>query len=84
MPLSNTNADRLERVLSVLDPAKGASAEVRADGSLWMRSSPTTKWHRSVKIRGHELHAARHGVGLWIVWLIVPLAPSPLHGSSPA
>ena len=59
MPLSNTNADRLERVLSVLDPAKGASAEVRTDGSLWMRSSPTPKWHRSVKSRGHELHAAR-------------------------
>jgi membrane protein implicated in regulation of membrane protease activity len=63
MPLSNTNADRLERVLSVLDPAKGGSAEVRADGSLWMRSSPTPKWHRSVTIRGHELHAAR----AWVV-----------------
>jgi hypothetical protein len=43
MPLSAANAERLQRVLSVLDPAKGAAAEVRADGYLWMRSSPSTK-----------------------------------------
>ena len=61
MPLSNTNADRLERVLSVLDPAKGASAEVRADGSLWMRSSPTPKWHRWS--RSVVTSCTRHGRG---------------------
>ena len=75
MPLSNTNADRLERVLSVLDPAKGASAEVRADGYLWMRSTSSTTWHRAVRIRGHELAAARVWVAAYMASTKGPTAP---------
>jgi hypothetical protein len=72
MPLSAANAERLQRVLSVLDPAKGAAAEVRADGYLWMRSSPSTKWHRAVRIRGHELHAAREWVAAYMAGTKAP------------
>ena len=47
MPLSNTNADRLERVLSVLDPAKGDKALLQ-DISLALRSIGSHKLVREV------------------------------------
>ena len=61
MLLSDANAERLQCVLSVLAPAKGAAAEVRTDGYLWMRNPPGTRWHCAVRILGHELHAAQAG-----------------------
>ena len=65
MQLSAANAERLERVLCDLDRTKGA-AEVRADGYLWIRTRRHGAWHRSVRIRGHEIQAAAEWVAAYM------------------
>ena len=65
MELSMANRERLERVLAHLNPHTGA-AEIRHDGYLWIRSRPTTTWHRMVRIRGRELRAATAWVAAYM------------------
>jgi hypothetical protein len=62
MNLSENNEVRLKRTLCDLDIAKGADAEVRDDGYLWVRHKTNKPWRRSVRIRGDEVQEAAYFV----------------------
>ena len=74
MPLSDANAARLEHVLRPLNPTTSA-AEVRADGYLWIKTTPQGKWHRMARIRGHEVAAARAWVAAYMARTQTPTSP---------